>query len=89
VIRARTLQVTLATTKGMEVTFGDCELAIGDEPNKEAAVSAALASPEGAAETAPSEIEGAKLFEDKDNGAKLDEDRPKRRQEGTQPPPIS
>jgi cytoskeletal protein CcmA (bactofilin family) len=95
VIRARTLQVTLNTSKGMEVTFGDCELAIGDEPNKEAAVSAALAT-EGAAEATPNEIEQAKSSEDKgarsspeDSGTKPDEDRSKRRQEGTQPPPIS
>ena len=45
-IRARSLQVTLSTKKGMEVVFGECELAIGDEPNKEAAVAAALAQPE-------------------------------------------
>src|SRR4051812_2029911 len=46
VIRARSLDVSLNTTKGgMQVVFGECELAIGDEPNKEAAVTAALASP--------------------------------------------
>jgi cytoskeletal protein CcmA (bactofilin family) len=41
VIRARTMQVSLASEKGMQVVFGDCELAIGDEPNKAAAVSGA------------------------------------------------
>jgi cytoskeletal protein CcmA (bactofilin family) len=42
VIRARTLEVSLtATDKGMEVVFGECELAIGDEPNKAAAITAA------------------------------------------------
>jgi cytoskeletal protein CcmA (bactofilin family) len=46
VIRARSLEVSLSVTKGgMQVVFGECELAIGDEPNKEAAVSAALAPP--------------------------------------------
>jgi cytoskeletal protein CcmA (bactofilin family) len=46
VIRARTLEVSLAATKGgMQVVFGDCELAIGDEPNKEAAIAAATAQP--------------------------------------------
>jgi cytoskeletal protein CcmA (bactofilin family) len=49
VVRARTLEVSLAN-KGMEVIFGECELAIGDEPNKEAAIAAALAAP---APTAP------------------------------------
>ena len=46
VIRARSLEVSLSTTKGgMQVVFGECELAVGDEPNKEAAVAAALAPP--------------------------------------------
>lgn len=46
VIRARSLEVSLSTTKGgMEVVFGECELAVGDEPSKEAAVAAALATP--------------------------------------------
>jgi cytoskeletal protein CcmA (bactofilin family) len=46
VIRARALEVSLSTGKGgMEVTFGECELSVGDEPNKEAAVAAALAAP--------------------------------------------
>jgi cytoskeletal protein CcmA (bactofilin family) len=46
VIRARTLDVSLRVTKGgMQVVFGECELAIGDEPNKEAAIAAALAPP--------------------------------------------
>jgi cytoskeletal protein CcmA (bactofilin family) len=46
VIRARSLEVALTSAKGgMEVLFGECELAIGDEPNKDAAIAAALASP--------------------------------------------
>lgn len=46
VIRARSLDVSLQTTKGgMQVVFGECELAIGDEPNKEAAIAAATAAP--------------------------------------------
>ena len=46
VIRARSLEVSLSVSKGgMQVVFGECELAIGDEPNKEAAVAAALAPP--------------------------------------------
>src|ERR1700704_5611227 len=41
VIRARSLEVSLSVQKGgMQVVFGECELAVGDEPNKEAAVAA-------------------------------------------------
>jgi cytoskeletal protein CcmA (bactofilin family) len=46
VIRARTLEVSLAAeTGGHQVVFGNCELAVGDEPSKEAAIAAALAPP--------------------------------------------
>lgn len=45
-IRARSLEVSLSATKGaMEVVFGECELAVGDEPNKEAAIAAATGVP--------------------------------------------
>jgi cytoskeletal protein CcmA (bactofilin family) len=51
VIRARSLEVSLNTTKGgMQVVFGECELSVGDEPNKEAAISAASAPASQAAE---------------------------------------
>ena len=54
VIRARSLEVSLSTTKGgMQVVFGECELAVGDEPNKDAAVAAALAPPAHAVAAAP------------------------------------
>src|SRR5947209_6890283 len=56
VIRARSLQVSLNVQKGgMQVVFGECERAIGDEPNKEAAVAAALASPAAATAAAPAD----------------------------------
>jgi cytoskeletal protein CcmA (bactofilin family) len=85
VIRARSLEVSLSTTKGgMQVVFGECELAVGDEPNKEAAVAAALAPPAAAAGAdakpaapaagpgpAPTSEEGGK----------------RRRNSGTTPPP--
>ena len=46
-IRARTLEVSLSRDDGgIEVLFGECELNIGDEPNKQAAIDAALAAPE-------------------------------------------
>ncbi len=42
VIRAKAIEVRLARTNGkMEVVFGECELAIGDEPDKAAAIEAA------------------------------------------------
>lgn len=73
-IRARTLEVTLQTKHGMEVVFGECELAIGDAPDKAAAIAAATAAP--AAEP-NGESETVKPVED----AKP------RRSSPTQPPP--
>lgn len=57
VIRARSLEVSLSTPKGsgMQVVFGECELAIGDEPNKEAAIAAATTAPPPATAGAPGE----------------------------------
>jgi len=47
VIRARTLEVSLSRDKGgIEVLFGECELNIGDAPDKQAAIDAALAASE-------------------------------------------
>src|SRR5215470_5530074 len=46
VIRAKTLEMRLAPPKGkLEITFGECELEVGEEPRREevAAVSAAVA----------------------------------------------
>src|SRR5688572_21799553 len=46
VIRADTLEVVLGPADGaLEVVFGICELAIGAEPSKDAAIAAALAPP--------------------------------------------
>jgi cytoskeletal protein CcmA (bactofilin family) len=87
VIRARSLEVSLNVQKGgMQVVFGECELAIGDEPNKEAAVTAALAPPAAAvtaaapAETKQAADKGAAPGEPPETGGK-------RRRSGTQPPP--
>lgn len=53
VIRAKSLDVSLNVQKGgMQVVFGECELSIGDEPNKEAAIAAA---------TEPAKVEPAKV----------------------------
>ena len=45
VIRARSLEVSVKSDKGTQVVFGECELQIGEAPNKEAAISAATAPP--------------------------------------------
>jgi cytoskeletal protein CcmA (bactofilin family) len=94
-IRARSLQVTLATKKGMEVVFGECELAIGDEPDKQAAITAALAPPVEA--TPPAPVVEAKGDDVKSDDAKssgeaksdkpTDDGKP-RRHNNTQPPPL-
>ena len=76
VIKARTLEVSLKSEKGaMEVVFGECELNIGDEPNKEAAIAAATAQPQPAAPVLPKPIGDA------------EEDAPGRGKRRTLPPP--
>ncbi len=86
VIRARSLEVSLTSSKGgMEVVFGECELAVGDEPNKEAAIAAATAAqaPE-AAKAEPAgkkDGAGAKAEGEEQGGGK--------RRRATQPPPMS
>jgi cytoskeletal protein CcmA (bactofilin family) len=86
VIRARSLEVSLNVQKGgMQVVFGECELAIGDEPNKEAAVAAALAPPAAAA-AAPADGKQAGGKAAAAAPAAETEEASKRRR-GTQPPP--
>jgi cytoskeletal protein CcmA (bactofilin family) len=84
VIRARSLEVSLSVNKGgMQVVFGECELAVGDEPNKEAAIAAAIAAPapDGKpAKAAPPPPPGAPATAESDEAAK--------RRRGTQPPPV-
>jgi cytoskeletal protein CcmA (bactofilin family) len=89
VIRARSLEVSLNVQKGgMQVVFGECELAIGDEPNKEAAVAAAMAPPAATATAAPAD---GKQAGGKGGGASSGESEEvagkRRRGSGTQPPP--
>lgn len=82
VIRARSLEVSLATTKGgMQVVFGDCELAIGDEPNKEAAIAAATAPAGQPAAAAPASADAARSA-----GKPAEGDDPAKRRRGNQPP---
>jgi hypothetical protein len=50
VIRARSLEVKLASARGkLQVIFGECELAVGDEPTEHDAVEPENAKPEAAA----------------------------------------
>jgi cytoskeletal protein CcmA (bactofilin family) len=90
VIRARTLEVSLSVNKGgMQVVFGECELAVGDEPNKEAAIAAAVASPAPVA-TAP--VPGPAPTPGGDAGKSAagkagETEEPSKRRRGTQPPP--
>ena len=82
VIRARSLEVSLSTQKGgMQVVFGECELAVGDEPNKEAAIAAALAPPAEAKPAAPADKPA-------DKPAKADGEPASKRRPGTIPPPA-
>jgi cytoskeletal protein CcmA (bactofilin family) len=49
VIRARSLEVNLAPQRGkMQITFGQCELEVGDVPDKAAAIARAESRPEDA-----------------------------------------
>lgn len=104
VIRAKTLEVNLTAAKGgMEVVFGECELSVGDEPNKEAAIAAATSAPTVAAEPSTPAPEPAKASDRGPQGKKKgqadagweeskdgdDEGGGKRRRTGTQPPPMS
>jgi cytoskeletal protein CcmA (bactofilin family) len=87
VIRARSLEVSLSVTKGgMQVVFGECELAIGDEPNKEAAVAAALSPPASTAAGDAAKVHG-KPGVTPTGPATETEDAAKQRRRGTQPPP--
>ena len=82
-IRARSLEVSLSVQKGgMQVVFGECELAVGDEPNKEAAVAAAMHPPAHAEAAKP----GVAAKQGTSNGD-ADEAGKRRRTPGTEPPP--
>jgi cytoskeletal protein CcmA (bactofilin family) len=96
-IRARTLEVSLSSTKGMEVVFGECELAVGDEPNKEAAIAAATTAPAEPAKAEPPKPAANVLAnrrrgpsETWDDGKTTEspstDEEAKRRNRGTQPP---
>lgn len=67
VIRAKTLEVNLSPTRGrMQITFGQCELEVGDAPDKTAAIAAAEG---GSVEAAPNAIPPVEdPFEEADGG---------------------
>jgi cytoskeletal protein CcmA (bactofilin family) len=88
VIRARSLEVSLSVTKGgMQVVFGECELAIGDEPNKEAAVAAALAPPASTAAGDAAKLPGKPAAATPAGASATEPEDPTKRRRGTQPPP--
>jgi cytoskeletal protein CcmA (bactofilin family) len=88
VIRARSLEVSLSVTKGgMQVVFGECELAIGDEPNKEAAVAAALSPPASSPTGDPAKAPGKPAVTAPAAAATTEPEDPTKRRRGTQPPP--
>jgi cytoskeletal protein CcmA (bactofilin family) len=85
-IRARSLEVSLSVSKGgMQVVFGECELAVGDEPNKEAAIAAATAAPTPeVGRPAP----GKPAAEAAAGKSATDAEEPGKRKRGTLPPPM-
>lgn len=95
VIRAKSLEVSLTSSKGgMEVIFGECELSVGDEPNKEAAIAAASTAPD--ASPTPEPAKAAERGQPQGKAAKGDDDEGGgggggggKRRRATQPPPVS
>lgn len=82
VIRAKTLEVSLSRQNGqMEVVFGQCELSVGDVPDKEAAIAAATAPPAKPADGA--EASPADWDDKGPDGQK------RKRTDRTQPPPMA
>lgn len=66
VIRARSMEVKLSPDKGaLEVTFGECELEVGEVPDKEDAVAAARGK-DGTADAAHAEDKPAAAGESKE-----------------------
>src|SRR5215468_7515067 len=91
VIKAKSIDVNLSADGGtMQVVFGECELQVGDEPNKEAAIAAAT-SAKPAAEPAQGRRRGAsEMWEDKTaTSPKEEEPETGKRRHKTLPPPMS
>lgn len=85
VIRANSLDVKIERQKGaMELVFGECEIAVGEEPKKEDAIAAATA-PEAEAEKSGGEEAEAKA-EGKESEGKGK--RGRNRSQSQSPPPA-
>lgn len=56
VIRARSLEVRLSSSKGHQVIFGDCELSVGDEPTEYDMVEEPAPAASAAVESVPDEV---------------------------------
>lgn len=100
VIRAKSLEVSVSS-KGTQVVFGEVDLEIGDAPNKEAAIAAALAPPEAATPAqkavpagrrrGPSEASWDEAAAGTTNAPKVEAEPTAddgKRKRGTQPPPM-
>jgi cytoskeletal protein CcmA (bactofilin family) len=99
VIRARMMEMALTAggKGGMQVQFGECELAVGDAPNKEAAIAGATATAP-AAEPAAAEAgeskkddrkrRGQDIFEENGAATVAEDNGKRKRGSGTQPPPV-
>lgn len=101
VIRAKSLDVKIARERGrMEMVFGECELEVGDQPSKEAAIEAATAPAEKVAEPIAAAAEADKPAEAKkpekaaaEEGEKKEPEgkagrRGRQRSESQSPPPA-
>jgi len=89
VVRARSLEVSLNTTKGgMQVQFGECELAVGDAPSKEAAVTTAVVAPAPAIVGEQVVAVATEPTPRPEIGRSSGNDDHAKRKRGTQPPPV-
>jgi cytoskeletal protein CcmA (bactofilin family) len=94
VIKAKSIDVNLSADGGtMQVVFGECELQVGDEPNKDAAIAAASSTKPGAPESAQTRRRGnSEMWEDQTaTSAKKDDEAEGggKRRHKTLPPPMS
>ena len=93
VIKAKSIDVNLTAEGGaMQVVFGECELQVGDEPNKEVAIAAA-SSTKPAAEAAQGQRRrggASEMWDEKTaTSPKEEEGEAGKRRHKTLPPPMS
>jgi len=94
VIRTKSLEVVLTSEGGMQVVFGECELAVGDEPNKDAAIAAAQgAKPADAPHATDKRRRGpSEMWEEPTTTSKTEPEEAEpggKRRRGTMPPPMT